>query len=227
MECMDYSVCGTATLEDESWATVMRGTTRFTITVRNTRNEKTRFGKEYLLQIKNSLAGGNNTSNTFAGPTTLLCSQCLHLLKTLAPQTSTLGLPMEDLCHCTIYLLELVGTADETDVRIEGAEHVFYAPAFDISPMPTCDLPESCKGVPRVQASDVLIVPTPEKSNPRDIRTSQGKVNTADGLTRYFKSCLVVREVAFERELSILSRINEDGLRSGETRLSNLVGIVV
>ena len=73
-------------------------------------------------------------------------------------------------CHCVIYLLELFGTADEADVRIEGAEHVFYAPAFDISPMPTFDLQQSCKGVPRVQASDVLIYPLPRS---RTLETSE------------------------------------------------------
>jgi hypothetical protein len=227
MQGGEYSMWGGATLEDESCVMIMRGLTRFTIVVRYARIERTPFGKEYLLRLQHGQNRGNNTGEKFIDHTSLLCSYCLPLLQTLAPQTSIQGLTIEDLCHCPGYRLELVGAADELDVRIEGAQNACYAPSFDISPMPTVDLPKSCRRVPRVHASAVLIEPTPENSDPSDIRTIQGKVKTADGLVKYFKPRLLGREVAFERETSILGRINEAGLRGGETRMSNLVGVVV
>lgn len=214
MKRSDNSVWEGDTLKDSSWVTIMRGPTAFTITIRYARIENTRFGKEYLLRIKNSKSRGSNRPDPSTDPIALLCSECMPLFEKLAPQKSIQGLTVKDLCQSPTYILELVGMAGELDVQIEGAEHVSYAPSYDISPIPTTDLPASCKGVPRVQASDVLIVPTPDNS-PGDTRTVQGKVNTAGGKVRYFKP----------REIEILGRISEAGLGGDETRVPNLVGM--
>ena len=233
----EYVLWGGATFEHELEVVVIRGTTTFTIRVQFSRIAETRFGKEYLLQLKDSMRRDLHEARDITSskePTTLLLSHCMPLLKTLAPEISIPGLTVADLCHCPVYSLGLVGSAaDPREVQIEGAEHVsYYAPAYDISPIPMTDLPKSCQNLPRIHVSDLCIAPVPSHTNPRDIQTSQGLVySTADGsVAYYFKPRLLGREAALEREISILAMIkNEAGLLSkcDEIRLSKLVGVVV
>jgi tRNA A-37 threonylcarbamoyl transferase component Bud32 len=83
---------------------------------------------------------------------------------------------------------------------------------------------ESCKAIPHFQACRTWIAPTRDEGNYLD--SVQGKVITAEGVLMYFKPRIEGRESEFERELQIMSRIDEAGL-GARIRVPGLQGIVV
>jgi hypothetical protein len=203
--------------------TVLRGYTRFSIKVELAQVKGTTFGTELLRQIEiwKGLPWGKARNEPISD---LIYQHCLPLLERLAPQTLLQDLSLKAFLHSPTYNLELVSGGIEKDIRIQGEDECLYTPAFFTSPMRTAELPEPCKAVPYFQARDVCIAPTVDEGTTVD--AIQGRVVTAEGLALYFKPRFEFREPDFERELRILSRINESGL-AAQLRVPKLHGIVV
>lgn len=70
----DYTIYLGAVLEHESYLTVMRGPTPYSIMVCHTRIERTRFGKAYSQMVKVPW------EDRRVKPFDLVCSQVLHTL---------------------------------------------------------------------------------------------------------------------------------------------------
>jgi serine/threonine protein kinase len=204
--------------------TVLRGTTRFRIKVELAQVKGTTFGTELLQQLETwkGLPWGKARNEPISD---LIYHHCLPLLERLAPQTLLQDLSLEAFLHSPTYTLELVrGGRSAEDIRIQGADTCLYTPAFFTSPICTADLPSASTAVPRFQARDIRIAPTLDEGESVD--AIQGRVVTAAGLPLYFKPRLSLREPEFERELRILSRINDTGL-AARLRVPRLHGIVV
>jgi serine/threonine protein kinase len=203
--------------------TVLRGTTRFRIKVELAQVKGTSFGTELQRQIEiwKGLPWGKARNEPISD---LIYQHCLPLLERLAPQTLLQDLSLESFLHSPTYNLELVRRGVDGDIRIQGADECLYTPAFFTSPMRTADLPEACKGVPCFQARDICIAPTLDEGESVD--SIEGRVVTAEGIPLYFKPRYELREREFERELCILSRINDTGL-AAQLRVPKLQGIVV
>jgi serine/threonine protein kinase len=154
----------------------------------------------------------------------LIYQHCQPLLEKLAPQTSLHDLSLEAFLHSPIYELELTKGNTTEDIHIIGQDKCLYMPAFFTSPMRTADLPETCKAVPHFEACDIWIAPTADEGKSLD--SFQGRVVTGDGVSLYFKPRLEWREAEFERELRILTRIDEAGL-AARLRVPRLQGVVV
>jgi hypothetical protein len=203
--------------------TVLRGLARFFIKVEIAQVEGTSFGKELLQQIE--LREGRPWGRARDEPLyDLIYQHCLPVLERLAPQTSLQDLSLEAFLSSPTYNLELINGGTGEDIRIKGEDECLYTPAFFTAPMRTADLPESCKSVPYFQARDIWIAPTMDEGKTLD--SIQGRVMTADGIPLYFKPRVEMREPEFERELRILSRIDEAGL-TARLRVPKLQGIVV
>lgn len=209
---------------EQCYTLVMRGRSQFWIQVYYARVEETRFGEELQRQVENWRRKNLNPPNFSTDPLDLIYSHCLPLLRELAPDTSLDGLTLEDFVHSPMYRMELVSAGSGGDICIEGADKCMDAPSYNISPTPMTALPQSCRALPRFPASSISIEPDEDNWDP--LRVLQGNVKTAQGHL-YFKPRLSGREKEFEREIAILHRINEAGLRGGAIRLPNLVGIVV
>jgi hypothetical protein len=218
------SKCATAYITDTTCQiTVLRGYTRFRIKVELAQVKGTSFGMELLqrLEVWKGLPWGKARNEPISD---LIYQHCLPLLKRLAPQTFLQDLSLESFLHSPIYNLELVRGGSAEDIRIQGADACLYTPAFFTSPMRTADLPEACTAVPRFQARDISIAPTLDEGE--SIDAIQGRVVTAAGRALYFKPRFELREPEFERELRVLSRINDTDL-AARLRVPTLHGIVV
>lgn len=227
MEDISYSDMEGATLEQESYRTIMRGRTQFFIKICHPRIEHTLFGQQYLQLIQQEQEQFGNLPTMTLRASDLVCCPFVPLFGRLAPDSSIQGLTLEDICNSPSYHLELVGADDHGEFIIHGAESVTHSPSYNISPLHLRDLPGLFKTVAQVEAAGVVIAPSDENADPRNTRSVQGKVFTADGAVRYFKPRLLGRERAFEREVSILCRITGVGLRTDSTRLPTLLGLVV
>jgi serine/threonine protein kinase len=218
------SKCPTAYITDTTClTTVLRGTTRFRIKVELAQVKDTSFGTELLQQLETwkGLPQGKARNEPISD---LIYQHCLPFLKRLAPQTFLQDLSLESFLHSPTYNLELVRGGIDEDIHIQGADACLYTPAFFTSPMRTADLPKACTAVPRFQARDINIAPTLDEGESVD--AIQGRVVTAAGRALYFKPRFELREPEFERELRILSRIDETGL-AARLRVPKLHGIVV
>lgn len=107
----------------------------------------TSFGKELVQQME--LWKGRPWGRARYEPLfDLIYQHFLPLLERLTPQTSLQDLSLEAFLHPPTYNLELINGGIDEDIRIKGDDECLYTPAFFTSPMPTADLPESCKAVP-------------------------------------------------------------------------------
>jgi tRNA A-37 threonylcarbamoyl transferase component Bud32 len=209
------------TTEEKVKITVLRGHTQFSVEVDTAQIKNTQFGKDLLRQIK--LYQGRPLRNY--GSFDLVYQHCLPLFEKLAPQTSLQDLTLECFLHSPTYHLEFADAGTDGSIRIEGEDRCVYTPSFAISPMRTIDLPVFCDAIPHFRACRTLIDPT-TRDKEKSLDTIQGKVITADGTAMYFKPRIDMREPEFERELHIMSRIEEAGL-NGRIRVPKLKGIVV
>jgi serine/threonine protein kinase len=208
---------------DTCHLTILRGHAQFRVKVEIAQMKSTSFGKEILQQME--LRKGRPWGKARDQPLfDLIYLQCLPLLERLAPLTTLLDLSLESFLHSPTYNLELISGGIDEDIRIIGADECLYTPAFFTSPMRIADLPEPCKAVPHFQARDIWIAPTMDDGKTLD--SIQGRVMTADGVPLYFKPRIEMREPEFERELRVLSRIDEAGL-TARLRVPKLQGIVV
>ncbi|KAF2129690.1 hypothetical protein P153DRAFT_367057 [Dothidotthia symphoricarpi CBS 119687] len=209
--------------ETELSMTILRGYAQFSIKVQVARVEGTRFGKELVQHIK--LCQGHRFGNFESRDkiSDLVYQQCLPLVERLSPQTLLRDLSLERFLHAPTYHLEIIDAGINGDLRIEGEEECSHTPAFSMSPMPTAELPESCKVVPHFRACDIQIAPI--RDHTKSLDWVQGRV-MVEGNFMYFKPRFDMREPDFEREFWILSRINEAGL-GDQVRVPKLLGIVV
>jgi hypothetical protein len=209
--------------EETCQLTILRGNARSRIKVDIAQVKSTSLGKEILqqMELRRGLPWGKARDQPLFD---LIHQHCLPLLERLAPQTSLRDLSLESFLHSPTYNLELIRGGIDHDIRIIGADECLYTPAFFTSPMHTANLPEPCKAVPYFQARDIRIAPTMDDGKTLD--SIQGRVMTADGIPLYFKPRMEMREPDFERELRILSRIDEAGL-TARLRVPKLQGIVV
>ena len=202
---------------------VLRGHAIFRITVEVAQVKGTSFGKVLMRGIeewKGRPWGRARDEPLFD----LIYQYCLPLLERLAPRTSLQDLSLEAFLHSPTYDLELISRGINKDICIKGEDTCLWTPAFFTSPMPIADLPESCRAVPYFQAREIWIAPIMDERN--SIDSVQGRVVTAEGLPLYFKPRVECREQEFERELHILSCIDEAGL-TARLRVPKLKGIVV
>lgn len=220
---IDSGPMGIAT-EAKSWVTVWRGDTQFFITIESARVKDTHFGKTLLPQIESYRARPQDSQGSLTNPIDLIYFHFLPCLERLAPQTSLRDVTLESFLHFSTYRLELVDAINNGDTRIVGEAHCLHTPAFFISPMRTTELLESCKATAHFQASSVWISRRSHEAN--SVHTVQGEVITPEGSSMYFKPRVDGREEEFEREVRILSRIEELGLRT-RIKVPQLRGIVV
>jgi serine/threonine protein kinase len=221
--CINMGPMGFAK-SDHCQITVLRGHAQITINVNIARVQNTPFGKEILQKIIS--CGGHcfGIDDTPKKPFGLVYQHCLTLLTSLAPETSLQDLSLECFLHAPTYCLELGDAGNGKDVRIEGANQCSYTPSFSMSPMRTANLPSLCKALPHLRADTLRISPILETGKSLD--TVQGRVITADGVAMYFKPRHDMREPEFERELRVLSQIDQAGLTK-RLRVPQLLGIVV
>ena len=210
--------------KDKSWMTVWRGRTQITITTEFARVAGTHFGKHLLRQIELWRQCPSDKQGSLTNPLDLIYMHCLPDLQRLAPETSIPNLTLEGFLHSPTYQLELVDAGKDGDTRIEGEDECLDTPSFSMSSMRTADLPQSCKELTRFHASRIWIVPSKDETG--SLRGVQGQVTTAEGILMYFKPRVEMREPEFEREIMIMSRIEETGLRA-RIRVPELRGIVV
>lgn len=211
--------------EKECTMIVLRGHVRFVVKVNIADIDNTDLGGELLQKINMCQADSDGRHGSLRDLLDIIYRHCLPLLKRLAPQTSLQDLKLEGLLHSQTYNLELVNSGVDGEIRVKGEDICTHMPSFVMSPMQTIELPESCKAFPRFQASKTQIDPTLIE-NGKSLSSIQGKVMIVDGATMYFKPRIDGREPEFERELHILSRIEEAGLGS-RIRVPTLQGIVV
>jgi len=217
--------------KDTTHLIVYRGRTKFNITVHHALIADTDFYKKYeqdTLRHYDYLQrriDGVPVDEPHRPPERLIETLLLPVSSRLAPNPSIRGLTIGDLVVAPTYALELVaGEAGHEDVHFIGEGNVTFGPNYHISPLPSQDLPPSCRGtdIPLIDASLVRISPTPENADGRRVHTPQGKVFISDGTARYFKPRRV--PVDFARELEILGHLR--GLRGGEVRTSYMTEIV-
>jgi hypothetical protein len=203
--------------------TVLRGHAQLRVKVEFAQVKGTSFGKDILQQME--LWKGRPWGKPRDKPLLdLIYQHSLPVLERLAPRTSLEDLSLESFLHSPTYNLELINRGIDEGIRIIGEDRCLYTPAFFTSPMSTADLPEPCKAVPYFQARDIWIAPTIEEGKSLD--SIQGRVITLEGVPLYFKPRVEMRELEFERELRILSRIDEAGL-TARLRVPKLQGVVV
>jgi tRNA A-37 threonylcarbamoyl transferase component Bud32 len=90
--------------------------------------------------------------------------------------------------------------------------------------MRIADLPPGpCRAIPRVLAKKTRVAPT--RNAEESLNSIQGEVITEHGVATYFKPQMDMRGPEFERELLVLSRMNELDLRPS-IRVPNLEGLV-
>jgi hypothetical protein len=93
-----------------------------------------------------------------------------------------------------------------------------------MTPMRIADLPPGpCRAIPRVLAKKTRVAPT--RNAEESLNSIQGEVITEHGVATYFKPQMDMRGPEFERELLVLSRMNELDLRPS-IRVPNLEGLV-
>ncbi|KAF9693449.1 hypothetical protein EKO04_008944 [Ascochyta lentis] len=201
---------------------VLRGHTRFSVKVDATKVDGTGLGKKMLqeMELWKGLPCGRARDEPILN---LIYQHCLPVFEKLAPETSLQNLSVESFLQAPSFNLELA-KEDGEDVRITGDEDCLYTPAFFTAPIPTADLPKLGTSLRHLQARDIQIAPPIDEG--RTLNSIQGRVVTADGTHFFFKPRLELRERDFERELCILSRIDEAGL-APQFRVPKLHGLVV
>jgi tRNA A-37 threonylcarbamoyl transferase component Bud32 len=205
--------------------TVLRGHATFHVKVDKARVKDSRFAAELIRLVKLHVHEEYPFGKSLDDILDLVYQQCLPVFKRLAPQTSLQNLILGSFLHSPTYNLEIVdaGASQDEDVRIEGEDSGLYTPSFFTEPMPTADLPASCRTTPHFHASSIQIASIRSEEG-KSVDAIQGRVITSDGATMYFKPRQDGRAREFERELQVLSRIEETGLR---LRVPTLLGIVV
>lgn len=207
-----------------TWVTVWRGITQFSITVNHTQIEGTHFGRLLLRQIESCKRCPFGEHHGHTDPVHMIYLHCLPTVDRLAPQTWVEDLCLESLLHSPAYHLELVDAGQNQDIRIVGDDRCVRMPLFSASPVRNEELHGSYKSIARFQASTIWIAPNSDPASSLD--TLQGRVVMPEGTSMYFKPRLEARGSEFERELRIMSRIEEIGLRA-QIRVPKLYGIVV
>lgn len=207
-----------------TWVIVWRGVTQISISVNPIQIQDTHFGRVLLRQIESCKGCPFGEHGGHTDPVHLIYLHCLPTVKRLAPQTSIEDLCLENLLHSPAYHLELVDAGQNQDVRIVGDNKCVRMPLFSTSPVRDEKLLGSFKSLARFQASRLWIAPSSDASSSLD--TLQGRVVMPEGTSMYFKPRLEGRESEFERELRVMFRIEEMGLRA-RIRVPQLYGIVV
>jgi hypothetical protein len=207
-----------------AWVKIWRGITQISITVNPIQVEGTHFGRILLRQIESCKGCPFGEHRGHTDPVHLIYLHCLPTVERLAPQTSIEDLCLENLLHSPAYHLELVDAGQNQDFRIVGDDRCVRMPLFSASPVRNEELLGSYKPIARFQASRIWIAPNSDPTSSLD--TLQGRVVMPEGTSMYFKPRLEGREREFERELRVMSRIEEIGLRA-QIRVPELYGIVV
>lgn len=208
----------------DAWVTVLRGVTQISITVKPIQIQATRFGRVLIRQIESCKGCPFGEHGGHTDPVRLIYLHCLPTVERLAPRTSIEDLCLENLLHSPAYHLELVDVGQDQDISIVGDSKCVRMPLFSASPVCDEELLGSYKSLARFQASRLWIAPSSDAS--RSLDTLQGRVVLRDGTSMYFKPRLEGRESEFERELKLMFRIEEMGLRA-RIRVPQLYGIVV
>ncbi|KAG9198475.1 hypothetical protein G6514_009907 [Epicoccum nigrum] len=188
---------------------VLRGQTRFHITVNYALMEGTNFGEELSQQVNDWKARGGKFLEQ-KPVVDLVYQHCLPMLKQLAPHTSLSNVSIESFLRQPTFNIE-IAKGETGTTRFEGVNKCTYESAFFTSPIRTAELSESCGAVPHISASDIYLAPI--RGDDR-IDAIQGRVVTADGFAYYFKPRMDLREPDFKRKLEILLQLRK--LRIGE-----------
>ena len=203
--------------------TIYRSHIVVSIEVEFAKIEGTKLGKRLITQLETwkVLPRGKVRNKPILD---LVYQTCLPVIQQLVPDTSLDDLSLEGFLHTPTYNLEVVGGNSDDDIHVVGAEKCLYLPGFNISPMPTTELPEIRSTIPQCKARDVYISPLLDERN--SVEDIQGRVTTADGVAMYFKPRMDIREAGFARELLVLTRIHKIGL-AARLRVPKLHGLVV
>ena len=143
----------------------------------------------------------------------------------LAPSDTIRGVTVAKLAQYPTWHLRLVPGHAKDGIRVLAPDTQILRPAYNISPIPLRDLPRACAGVAHIDAAAVTIAPTAENAEGRYVSfwLSKGKTFVVDGngtKSRYFRHRHMWSN--FEREIDVLGRILQAGLRRGECSSAGL-----
>jgi len=112
-------------------------------------------------------------------------------------------------------------------IEVIGESTLRFAPSYNIQPTLLSSLPSSCAKVAHIDATALTIAPTAENAEGRFVSFHLPKGKTliaAENGTKpcYFRHRYIRTPSHFERELDVLGRILQTGLRLGENGAAEL-----
>ncbi|KAF2225191.1 hypothetical protein BDZ85DRAFT_280385 [Elsinoe ampelina] len=205
----------------------LRGT-RFVIDIDRAHLQNTRFMAEYDIATRQVSEYVNGIVNkgwpaeemweSIRDPAQVIRDECEDVFSKLALGSDDYqGRPFSDLCRMRTYHIDFEKReAGWLDVIVRDGK--VYAPGFGIRPLPTTELPASCKDVKQIEASQVMIMES-------EGYPAHGKVEV-DGVVRWLKP-RSYESVDFDRELPILVQVQQLRQQGSRMRVSNLAGLVL